>query len=312
MPVSIIRNVGTAKRNIKDYIPRLLKNVFPQLKQFGIDMYTNPFMQDKVTVSYNGETYDGNRLRLYFNCIHSELNDSNNSEVFVDCEFDSNYFPIGKIDINNGQDSAETIYAGLYEEGYRTEQDKENDKAQVEKEKAEQEKKEKEALEKKKKEREAWKQSQMIQSNEPEEEESQISTEEEVKESINDFNKLFDIYLNRLTELNQPNGNMSISIMISDTVKNNVQGKFLGVDLFYIGRNQCLMQTNQITPKIDQVTTWDKAKNYCIKVAEKFNGLLSIYATDSSGKDIELTQEELNLVSDDNENNGIDTGINLD
>ena len=59
MPVSIIRNVGTAKRNIDDYIPSLLKNVFPQLQQFGINMYNKPFMQDKVTVSYNGDTYDG-------------------------------------------------------------------------------------------------------------------------------------------------------------------------------------------------------------------------------------------------------------
>ena len=71
------------------------------------------------------------------------------------------------------------------------------------------------------------------------------------------------------------------------------------------------MQTNQITPKIDQVTTWDKAKNYCLKVAEKFNGSMSIYAVDHNGKEIELTQDELNTVSGE-DSDSIDTGISLD
>lgn len=310
MPISIVRNVGNAKRNIKDYIPGILKIVFPQLQQFGINMYTNPFMQDKVTVSYNGETYDNNHLRLYFNCIHSELDTSNESELFVDCEFDSNYFPIGKININQGQEAAEIIYAALYEEGYRTEQDKQKDKEQIEKDKAEQERKEKESLEKKKKDRQAWKQSQMIQQKEPDETE-QITNQEDIKESQEEFSKLFDIYLNRLKEVNQPNGSIVISIMIEDKSDNNYKGKFLGVDLYYISGNQCLMQTNQITPKIDQATTWDKAKNYCLKVAEKFNGSMSIYATDYNGKEIELTQDELNTVSGEEEGS-LDTGINLD
>ena len=310
MPVSIIRNIGTAKRNITDYIPSLLKNVFPQLQQFGINMYDKPFMQDKVTVSYNGETYDNERLRLYFNCIHSELEADNESEIFVDAEYNSNYFPIGKIDINSAQDSAEIIYAGLYEEGYRTEQDKEQDRIQAEKEKAEKEQKDKAALEKKKKERQEWKQSQMIQPTE-DSEEKEDDNPEEVKESQEDFSKLFDIYLNRLRELNQPNGSIVISIMITDNSNNNLKGKFLGVDLYYIGGNQCLMQTNQITPKIDQVTTWDKAKNYCLKVAEKFNGSMSIYAVDHNGKEIELTQDELNTVSGE-DSDSIDTGISLD
>ena len=309
MPISIVRNVGTSKRNINNYIPSLLKNVFPQLQQFGINMYDRPFMQDKVTVSYNGETYDNERLRLYFNCIHSELEADNESEIFVDCEYNSNYFPIGKIDINQGQSAAEIVYSALYEEGYRTEQDKEQDKAQAEKEKAEKEQKEKEALEKKKKDRQAWKQS-LLPKEEPQDE-VQEENPEEIKESQEEFSKLFDIYLNRLRELNQPNGSIVTSIMITDTSNNNLKGKFLGVDLYYIGGNQCLMQTNQITPKIDQVTTWDKAKNYCLKVAEKFNGSMSIYGTDHNGKEIELTQDELNTVSGE-DSDSIDTGISLD
>lgn len=308
MPVSIIRNVGTAKRNIDDYIPSLLKNVFPQLRQFGINMYNKPFMQDKVTVSYNGDTYDSERLRLYFNCIHSELDEENKSEVFVDAEYNSNYFPIGKIDINQGQDSAEIIYASLYEEGYRTEQDKEQDKEQAEKEQAEKEKKDKAALENKKKERQEWKQAQMVQ---PSEDSETEENPEEVKESQEEFSRLFDIYLDRLKKINQLNGSIIISIMITDDSSNNLKGKFLGVDLYYIGETQCLMQTNQITPKIDQVTTWDKAKNYCLKVAEKFNGSMSIYGVDHNGKEIELTQDELNTVSGE-DSDSIDTGITLD
>lgn len=271
-------------------------------------MYNKPFMQDKVTVSYNGDTYDGERLRLYFNCIHSELDEENKSEVFVDAEYNSNYFPIGKIDINQGQDSAEIIYASLYEEGYRTEQDKEQDKEQAEKEQAEKEKKDKAALENKKKERQEWKQAQMVQ---PSEDSETEENPEEVKESQEEFSRLFDIYLDRLKKINQLNGSIIISIMITDDSSDNLKGKFLGVDLYYIGETQCLMQTNQITPKIDQVTTWDKAKNYCLKVAEKFNGSMSIYGVDHNGKEIELTQDELNTVSGE-DSDSIDTGITLD
>lgn len=309
MPVSIVRNVGTAKRDIKSYIPSLLKNVFPQLKQFGINMYDRPFMQDKVTVSYNGETYDGTKLRLYFNCIHEELDPEIESNVFVDCEYKSNYFPIGPININQGQESAEVIYAALYEEGYRTEQDKEEENKQVEKEKAEEERKQAEELEKKKRDRQAWKQSLMI---EPEEsDEEQVDNQEGIKESQEEFSKLFDIYLQKLSNLGQPNSNINISIMVPSLDGKYMQGKFLGIDLFYISGAQCLMQTSQITPKIDQVTTWDKAKNYCLKVAEKFNGSMSIYALDSDGKTIELTQDELNTVSGE-DSNSLDTGISLD
>ena len=274
-------------------------------------MYDRPFMQDRVTISYNGETYDNNHLRLYFNCIHSELDESNESEIFVDCEYNSNYFPIGKINVNQGQEAAEIIYSSLYEEGYRTEQDKQKDKEQAEKEKIEQQRKQKEDLEKRRKERQAWKQSQVPQEKEPDEKE-QVDDQQEIKESQEKFSKLYDIYLGRLQELGQLNGNITISIMIADTSERNLQGKFLGIDLFYIGGNQCLMQTNQITPKIDQVTTWDKAKNYCLKVAEKFNGSMSIYAMDSNGKEIELTPDEISSVSNEEGSEGIDTGISLD
>ena len=66
-------------------------------------------------------------------------------------------------------------------------------------------------------------------------EEKEDDNPEEVKESQEDFSKLFDIYLNRLRELNQPNGSIVISIMITDNSNNNLKGKFLGVDLYYIG-----------------------------------------------------------------------------
>jgi hypothetical protein len=121
MPINIIRNVGTASRDIKNYIPKILNNVFPQLEQFGISMYNKPFTQDKVTVSYNGELYNGKSIRLYFNCIHSDIESSN--DVFVDCEYSSNYFPIGSINVNNGSESAELIYSSLYAEGYRSPKD---------------------------------------------------------------------------------------------------------------------------------------------------------------------------------------------
>ena len=39
---------------------------------------------------------------------------------------------------------------------------------------------------------------------------------------------------------------------------------------------------------------------------------MSVYGTDHNGKEIELTQDELNSVSDEEDSGSIDTGISLD
>lgn len=296
----IIRNVGNSARDIKDYIPRLQRNVFPQLKQYGIAMYDRPFTQDKVSVSYNGETYDGIKLRMYFNCIHEDLDPEIESSVFVDCEYTSKYFPIGAIDVNNGSESAEVIYGSLYEEGYRTEEDKEQDKqAELEKQKQEEEKK-KQELEKKKQDRARWKQSLSMETPEEVDDELEDQEQDEIDESQAEFPNLFDQYLDKLRDLNKINNQISVSMLvgIDDSTK-----PMINVDMYYISAMNCLIQTDNINPKLDQSTTWEKAKNYCLKVAQKLNAYITISAMDDEGKEIKLKPK------DDPE---VDVGLGID
>ena len=78
----------------------------------------------------------------------------------------------------------------------------------------------------------------------------------------------------------------------------------INIMMYYVSSKMCLVQTEGIKPKIDQTTSWDKAKDYTFKVAEKINGVVSVIAADENGKDIILNPEE--DASDD-----LDTGINL-
>lgn len=287
-----------AIRQISKYIKNIQTKLFPALKNnYNLDMNENPTNISTTLATFNGQLND-NRVILEFSSNHKDLADYPDEPVlFLYLYFNYKGTKAGIINLNNINEAVEIIYAALYELGYRTQEDINKEK---EKKKKEQEKKlqdEKERLKKRKE--ELLKQTQEDEidydNEEPEEDES--------KSSILEMNNDFDKYLSILQENNQPNS--QINATISYLSENN-NYKIINVNLFYITKNQCLIQTEGVKPKIDQQTSWDKAKNYIIKVTEKINGVIAISALDENGDDIILKPEENENNSDD-----LDTGINI-
>lgn len=307
----IFRNVGNTTREIKNYTSNIQDDIFPMLEKYGITMSKKPFTMDKVTVGYMGDSYKDDYIKLYFNCIHQELEtseDMNSTSVFASIAYNGTYFKAGVIDVKKPAEAAEILYGALYEEGYRTDEESRKQQEEDKQKQQEEYKQKQEELARKKEEIRQYAKDNEEQENTEEMSDDEIEYLSQVQESSKDFDRLFDIYLRKLNETNDINGKIVASIMI---MNEDGSGQFLGVDMFYVTGNNCLVQTNKINPKIDQVSTWAKAKEYCLKVAKKLNGVMSIYAFDSKDKEIELTPEEISGESDGTVSDGIDTGISL-
>lgn len=288
-----------AIRQISKYIKDIQTKLFPALKNnYNLDMNENPTNISTTLATFNGQI-DGDRIIFEFSSNHKDLADYPNEPVlFLYLYLNYKGTKAGIINLNNINEAVEIIYAALYELGYRTQEDinKEKERKRQEKEKKIQD--EKERMQRRKEE--------LL--NQPEDdEENEVNNEEnETQSSLLEMNNNFDRYLSILQQSNQINSQINATISYLSESNNY---KIVNVYIYYITRTQCLVQTEGIKPKIDQQTTWDKAKNYLNKVTEKINGVIVLSAMDENGNDIELKPDEEDFES--NNSNDIDSGINL-
>lgn len=288
-----------AVREIKPYLKVIQRNLLPALKsELGLVMNNEPSNLRNTTATYSGNI-NNTRVLLEFSSNHKDLADANKYDLFVKTYYGSSGNEAGIIDLTNIPEAVEQIYSALYELGYRSEQDIADEKARQdeEKRKAEEDKKAKEEKRKQDRELEDIKNQQMQVDEEPIEE---INPAEESAESISDFKVEFDKYLNVLKDEAMINGQIMSSISFSASQN---QFKLINVDMYFISATMCLVQTSGINPKVDKAVSWDKAKNYIIKVAEKLQGTISTSAVDANGKEITISEEDTS--------NDIDVDVNI-
>lgn len=287
-----------AVKEIKPYLKPIQRNLIPALNsELGLELSNTPVNIRTTKVSYSGELAD-TRVILDFSSNHVDLTDYDKNSLFVYVYYGANGTEAGIINITNISEAVEQIYSALYELGYRSEQDLADEKARQDEEKRKAEEEQKAKEEKRRKARDL---ENIENKQEPTEEPvEQISPAEESAESITEFKDEFDKYLNVLKDESAINGQIMSSVSIS-TSEN--QFKLINIDMYYISPSLCLVQTSGINPKVDKAVTWDKAKNYIIKVAEKLQGTISTSAVDANGKEIIIDEEDTS--------NDVDLDVNI-
>ena len=303
MPSQYSKSFGNIRQPIQKYKPYIEQNLLPALaNDIEIKMNTSPISTRQTSLAYSGESNANDRIVLEFYSNHQDLQDYDKNEpvVFVKTYYRSKGNAAGIINLSNISEAVDLIYAALYDLGYRTSQDIEDERQEKQRAEEKQAKADAEERAKKKAELNAE-----IMSKAADEEDAEPETEEpdtETEDSIAEFSSDFDKYLNVLNQRHQINDQMIISITMS-TDTNDF--KILSINLYYISANMCFIQTTGINPKQDTNTTWSKAKNYAINVTKAVDGAIGVTAMDENGRDIELPPEE------DDETASTDTNVDI-
>lgn len=300
MPQQYNSSFGNPRQRIDKYLTTIQNKLFPELyNRFSISMITFPISKSATKVSYSGEAA-GNRVVLDFSSNRVELKEYEKNYVFVTAYYKSGGEDAGIIDLSDISGSAEQIYGTLYELGFRTEEDLNNEKADAEAKKAQDAEKAKADAEKRK----ADLRSKIQYQEEPTDNKEPDTDEEpqDIEASISQFSSDFDGYLKSMINLAEMGSKMFIIMYVYADKNNSNSFKTINVEITYISPTMCLVETSGISPKVDKTTTWDKAKSYIIAVARKIQSDISLSAATAEGKDIDITEEE----PQDNVNVGVD------
>ena len=283
-------------RNIDPYIKLIQGNLFPALyNSLGLKMNTTPTNKMNTIATYNGDLENSN-VTLEFSSNHKELADYvNTNSVFVTLYYNAKATQVGIIDLDDIDSCVEIIYSSLYELGYRSAEDIEEEKRKEEEKKQKEREKQEKEKEAKKKELELYRNLSNF-----EDDVDDSNDVEDTETSIEEANADFDMYLDYFNEKAESNTNMEISIGYE---KRPGSVSFVYIECFYINSTKCLLQNSGISPEIDKVVSWDSAKDYMNKVAEKLNGVISISAYNPDGSNIELERPK--------DSNNVNLGIDI-
>ncbi len=289
-----------AVRKLDKFINDIVNKLFPALRESSMNliMYNDPVYSSATVNTYAGDLGD-DRIKMEISSNHVELKDYiNDNAIFATIYWKGRGSKIGVLNLDDINECVGLIYATLYELGYRTPEDLEKEKKEKEEKLKAEEDKKKAELEKKREERKAKQQAEINNQEEPDEE---ISPEEESANSIKEASNDFDLYLDKLQDINNKESMMMANISFNTE---NTTFKVINIDMTYISDKDCFVETNGIKPKIKEQVEWSRAKNYIIKVAEKVQGILSIGASGPNG-------EEINIEDLKNDSDNIDLDINI-
>lgn len=283
-----------AVRKIQPYIKTIQQSLFPELSsRLNINMITTPYSSSATLATFKGRL-ENKEITLEFSSNHRDLDENSKTDLFLYLYYNYKGTKVGIINITDLEECVDLIFIALSDLGYKSQEDIELEKEQKRKAEEEKARKEKEELQKRKEDL-------LRQTQQDEEEPEEELPDTESEDSIEESQVIFDKYLTELRKSNQPNSYINAGISYSTSESSF---KMINIMMFYVSSKLCLVQTEGIKPKIDQTTSWEKAKDYVFKVADKINGVVSVVAADEDGKDIILNPEEDN--SED-----LDTGINL-
>lgn len=289
-----------AVRKIKPFLNQISTFISNLDYALGLNVRTTPTKADDTIAIYEG-SHGSDTIKLKFNSNHLDVVDEGkNPIVFCDTYLGFKGTEAGPINLSNNSESIDILYSALYEVGFRTEQDKKDEEElRKQKERKAQEEKERKAQEEK--DRLARRREEILAQTEDEPEEDEA--EEEIDNEEEKVN--FDKYLEVLRKSNQPNSIIIAGITYSDKTSNF---KMISIDMYYVTKDTCLVQTQGINPPIDKQVTWDKAKAYVFKVADKVNGSVSIVANNENGEEITIDKSNTSTQSNSSD---LDLGIDI-
>lgn len=245
---------------IRDYIPILKQNIIPAMSNtYDIYFKLEPIMLRPTSVSYMGFDKSNNRIILEFNSEYQSNEKSllQSNQLFSTVFFGFSGTKAGVLDITNTEESIEILYSALYELGFRTSQD-----IQDEKDKAEKEKEEKRLAKEKEiqKAREKEKARHELMSNKPDTGEE----EEEPEEGVITYTEALDNTLEAFNKRHEINSNLHYTFLVPESKKQDV----FDVDIYYVSRNKCYIKSEYLN--LDKTYDSDDLKEFLLDLYEKY------------------------------------------
>lgn len=257
---------------IREYIPIIKNKILPTMESnYGINFKSEPVLLRNTAVTYAGLDSTETRVMMEFNSEYQIKGKSllNSNELFATVFYGFAGAKAGVIDLSNINETTEILYSTLYELGFRTSSDidEEKAKAQQDKEKAEKEKEEKikQAREKEKARHEAMFRNDN-EKEEPEEEPQEEESEDYYTESVDNILKDF---INK----NEVNSSLHCTYLIPDSIKQNV----FSVDVYYVSTAKCYIKSEYL--ELDKVYDTKDLEDFLIDLSTKYTPrVLSFYS----------------------------------
>ena len=172
----------------------------------------------------------------------------------------------GIVDLSNIDETIEILYSTLYELGFRTSEDVEEDKIKAEKEKEEQKlAKEKEIQAAREKEKARHK----IMSTKPDIEEP----EETSDETQATYTQASETVLEEFNDRHEINSNLHYTFLVPDSKKQDT----FSVDIYYVSKNKCYIKSEYLD--LDKTYDSDNLNDFLLDLYEKYTPrVISFYS----------------------------------
>lgn len=265
-------------KDIIKYLPFIKNQLFPILEsKYNIKMHVpDPLNQRPTQVTYTGKDLNQKqsvRILLQFDCSYTDNEgEINDNELFVTAFWGFAGRKVGRININEPEESAEAIHTTLKELGFRTTTDKEEDKANAEKQEA---KKKEDERQKRAKEKADAKQRLSMQLDK--EKDSELDTDSDEQDDSIKFPEALDIVFNDFMKKHELNSNIHVTYNNPDD-----RHEVYSIDVFYTSREKCYVTSEYLG--LDKMYLITDTKNYLLKRAQI-----------SSPKTLQFSSEDNNL-----------------
>lgn len=248
--------------NIKRFLDVIEQQILPAMESnYNIKMYQKPVMERPVSVTYSGEDLSNNtRVMFQFNSEYKDEREQlSNNQLFATVFYGFAGTKAGVIDINNINETVEILYSALYELGYRTEQDVQEDK---EKEEIRKQKEKEDKDEEIKKARDKVKAKHELMSNKPDIGDKEDSEESEVEDDNPTFTQALDELLKEFKARHEINSNLHFTFTNPESPTD-----VYDIDVYYVTYNKALVQSDYL--KLDKVYDINDIEEFLIGQYEK-------------------------------------------
>ena len=256
---------------IKDYIPTIKNKLLPMMyDKYGISFKSEPVLLRITAVTYTGSDLENKRVMLEFNSEYQEKGkakmDSNQLFATVFYGFAGN--KAGYVDISNVDEATDILYSALYELGFKTPEDLEDEKKRAQEEKERAEKEKEEEINKKREKEKARHEAMFNQDNEPKD-----TPEEETTEETDTYSSSIDSALSSFYGRHEINSTIHCTYLIPDSAKQNV----FDVDVHYISQTKCYVKSEYLN--LDSVYNAKDLQPFLIDLESKYTPrVVSVYS----------------------------------
>lgn len=289
----IFKNFGKPKDTIANYLKPIEQYYIPSLNNlFDVMIDTSPILTRETYVVYEDSDID---LKIEISSNHRDITED--GDLFVSVSYNNMKNDVGIINFKNKaslEDAVDMTLNALHEIRFKTgeEQEREKEKADLEKRYAEEQRK---AEERKRKARWSKDNIENEYADEPDDTEEDTTEDSgEYKENKPEFINELDKSLQFVSDLKGEGQTITVewvTIIPSKSDSSTRQFGHIYVTLTHIAGNNYLLENKRINPKVEKIVNSEKAKEYIEKVSDKVEQIGTIMIKDENGKDMKVPSE---------------------